>query len=228
MVSPSLTAILMAVRQHLVARQALGIEALPAAPALRRFLTAGSRSDLDSLARATADCQRCPLAASRRQVVFGSGSRRPALVIVGAWPDTAEDESGQPFPGEAGELLDRMLQAIGLTRAEIFCTLAVKCRPPDREPTAAETGRCLEILRLQLGHLAPRLVMSMGAFPARVLLASDQSFFALRGRLHAYAGHRLLPTFHPAFLLRQPDMKRTAWQDLQLARDLCRQTDARA
>jgi uracil-DNA glycosylase len=171
-----------------------------------------------------AACARCGLCATRTQTVFGSGSRTPRLVVVGEAPGFEEDRQGQPFVGPAGELLTRMLAAIGLSRAEdVYILNVLKCRPPEnRSPRPDEVAACKPYLREQLEMLGPPLLLALGNHAAKALLGTERGITSLRGRFTTTPeGWRVMPTFHPAYLLRNPDAKREVWDDLKkVAQDL--------
>ncbi len=151
-------------------------------------------------------------------MVFGEGARRPRLVVVGEAPGADEDASGRPFVGKAGQLLTRMLLAIGLSREDVYICNVLKCRPPgNRPPAPEEVASCRPILVEQLRLLAPELLLLLGNHATRAVLGTDRGITSLRGRLQpSPEGYPTLPTFHPAYLLRNPDAKREVWLDLQL------------
>lgn len=185
---------------------------------------------LERLASDVAACRRCPLCDERTNTVFGEGSPGSRLVIVGEAPGAEEDRTGRPFVGRAGELLTRMLGAIGLAREDVFICNVLKCRPPgNRSPRPDEAAACRPFLQAQLEALDPPLLLALGAHAARLLLNTERGIGALRGRFHtAPDGWRVMPTFHPAYLLRNPAAKREAWEDLQkVAADLGLQLPAR-
>jgi uracil-DNA glycosylase len=190
----------------------------PAAPAPLDM----DQPTLEALALALEDCQRCPLGASRRRVVFGAGPAQAPLMIIGQAPDSQEDQQGLPAQGPAGQLLERMLAAVGLTRAQVYITNLVKCRPPgDRQPQASEAATCRPFLEAQARAVSPRAICALGGPASQALLASDEPIEALRGHWREWRGVPLLPTFHPAFLLREPARKSEAYRDLkELARAL--------
>jgi DNA polymerase len=166
-----------------------------------------------------AACTRCRLCATRTQTVFGSGTRTPRLVVVGEAPGAEEDRQGAPFVGPAGELLTRMLAAIGLTRPhDVYILNVVKCRPPDnRPPQPDEVAACKPYLVEQLRLLGPPLLLLLGRHASRALLETERGISSLRGRFTTTPeGFRAMPTFHPAYLLRQPEAKREVWADLKL------------
>jgi uracil-DNA glycosylase len=172
-------------------------------------------------------CRRCKLCEGRTTIVFGSGSPRAELVAIGEGPGADEDAQGKPFVGRAGQLLTKMLESVKLSRDEVYICNAVKCRPPgNRNPEPDELASCAPFLAAQLAVLQPKVVLSLGSVATQALLRTREPIGKLRGRLHPYGGAVLIPTFHPAFLLRNPgqEYKRMAWEDLKLAK---REYDAR-
>ena len=179
----------------------------------------GEDDEFALVARDAMGCRRCSLCETRRTVVFGEGSRTPRLMVVGEAPGADEDASGRPFVGRAGQLLTRMLAAIGLTREDVYIANVLKCRPPDnRPPRPDEVAACRPFLREQMRLLAPGLVLVLGNHAARAVLGVDGGISRIRGRITTSPeGVPVLPTYHPAYLLRTPEAKREAWLDLQLA-----------
>jgi uracil-DNA glycosylase len=163
------------------------------------------------------DCTRCPLAyAGRRTIVFADGDPNARLMFVGEGPGADEDASGIPFVGKAGQLLNNMIQAMGLKREEVYIANIVKCRPPaNRTPEPVEANTCDQFLLQQIDVVQPQVVVALGSTAATYLLGVKQSLSALRGRWHSCRGAKLAVTYHPAFLLRDPRMKGEAWKDLQ-------------
>jgi DNA polymerase len=169
------------------------------------------------------DCTRCPLhQLGRRQIVFGVGNPAADLMFVGEAPGADEDVQGEPFVGRAGQLLTRIIEAIGLTRGDVYIANVIKCRPPgNRNPEPVEIATCRPFLFEQIDAVRPRVIVALGTFAARALLETDAPISRLRGRVHDYrGGARLIPTFHPAFLLRSPDRKRDVWEDMKKVRAL--------
>jgi uracil-DNA glycosylase family 4 len=164
------------------------------------------------------DCTRCPLAyAGRRKIVFGDGDPSARLMFVGEGPGADEDASGLPFVGKAGQLLNNMIGAMGLKREQVYIANIVKCRPPgNRVPEPVEANTCTQFLVRQMDVVQPEVVVALGATAAMYLLGVKQSLSALRGRWHRCRGAKLVVTYHPAFLLRDPRQKGEAWKDLQM------------
>ncbi len=164
------------------------------------------------------DCTRCPLAyAGRHKIVFGDGPATARLMFVGEGPGADEDAQGLPFVGKAGQLLNNMIGAMGLARAEVYIANIVKCRPPgNRVPEPAEANTCSQFLLRQIDVVRPEAIVALGATAATYLLGVKQSLGSLRGRWHRCRGAKLAVTYHPAFLLRDPRQKAEAWKDLQL------------
>ena len=169
-----------------------------------------------------ADCSRCKLhAQGRTQVVFGVGNPDADLMFVGEAPGADEDIQGIPFVGRAGQLLTKMIEAINLRRDDVYIANVIKCRPPgNRNPEPDEIAQCEPFLFQQIEAIRPKVIVALGSFAAKTLLRSDESISRLRGRIYDFHGAQLIPTFHPSFLLRSPDRKRDAWEDLKKARAL--------
>jgi len=166
-------------------------------------------------------CRRCKLCDGRTTVVFGAGNPQADLVVIGEGPGADEDAQGKPFVGRAGQLLTKMLESVQISRDEVYITNTVKCRPPgNRNPEADELATCAPFLAAQLGVIQPKVVLALGNVATQALLRTKEPIGKLRGRVHAYGSAVLIPTFHPAFLLRNPgqEYKRMAWEDLKLAK----------
>ena len=175
--------------------------------------------DLATLGAVARCCLRCPLHETRRHVVFGEGDPTASVVCIGEAPGAVEDETGRPFVGRAGQLLDRLLLAIGFPRESVYICNVLKCRPPNnRDPLPDEIEACSPFMLRQLTLIDPRVVVAFGAFAARTLLETKDSLGRLRGRLHRYAGYPVVVTYHPAALLRNPNWTRATWEDLQRVR----------
>lgn len=179
--------------------------------------------DLPALARVVASCERCELHRSRTRTVFGNGAPDADLLIIGEAPGQNEDQQGEPFVGRAGQLLTRMLAALGLSRSAVYISNAVKCRPPsNRDPRREETEACSPFLDRQITLLRPRVILAVGRVAAQTLLSSDASLGRLRGQTHRLPDTKipLVVTYHPAYLLRAPSQKKHAWVDLLTVREL--------
>lgn len=166
-------------------------------------------------------CPRCGLAKTRTRVVFGEGSETAELMVVGEAPGENEDRQGRPFVGKAGQLLDLLLMTAGFSRESVYICNVLKCRPPgNRNPAPDEVEACSPYLLKQVELVAPKVIVAFGTFAAQTLLATDVSIGRLRGRVHAYRGTPLIPTYHPAALLRNAGWVRAVWDDLQRARSV--------
>jgi DNA polymerase len=169
------------------------------------------------------DCTRCVLhTLGRRQIVFGVGNPRAELMFVGEAPGADEDLQGEPFVGRAGQLLTKIIEAIGLSRSDVYIANVIKCRPPgNRNPAPEEVATCQPFLFRQIDAIGPRVIVALGTFAAHALLGTDAPISRLRGRMHDFrGGSKLIPTFHPAFLLRSPERKREVWEDMKRVRAL--------
>ena len=194
----------------------------PAAAAVEAVPVILSRSTAEALAGIRDDlgeCTRCKLhTLGRTQIVFGVGNSTADLMFVGEAPGADEDIQGIPFVGRAGQLLTKMIEAMGFARDDVYIANVLKCRPPgNRNPEPDEIAQCQPFLFRQLESVQPKVVIALGAFAARTLLNTDAPISRLRGRVHHFRGLKLIPTFHPSFLLRSPGYKREAWEDLKLA-----------
>ena len=190
--------------------------------------TAVQTLDWPALRTAVAECRACSLCESRRQTVFGVGAERAHWMVVGEAPGEQEDRRGEPFVGPAGQLLDRMLAALGLSRdgagddpaRHVYIANTLKCRPPgNRNPAPEELARCEPFLQRQIALVQPRIILAMGRFAVQALLRTDAPIGKLRGQVHRYQGVPLVVTYHPAYLLRNLPDKAKAWADLCLAAD---------
>ena len=172
---------------------------------------------LESIITDMEDCRRCKLSTTRTSIVFGAGSPTASLMFVGEAPGFDEDQQGVPFVGKAGQLLTKIIQAINLTRDQVYICNVIKCRPPgNRDPEADEILACVPFLNRQIASIQPEFICALGTFAAQTLLKTTLPISKLRGRFHDYNGIRLLPTFHPSYLLRSPDKKREVWEDMKL------------
>ena len=162
------------------------------------------------------DCQRCKLCHTRTNIVFGAGDAQARLVFVGEGPGHDEDMSGEPFVGRAGMLLTKMIEAMGLTREQVYICNVVKCRPPEnRNPEPDEIAACRPFLTAQLAAIKPLVIVGLGRFACQTLLGGDAQLSKIRGSWQKYQGIDFMPTYHPAYLLRNPPAKKDVWADLQ-------------
>ncbi len=162
------------------------------------------------------ECHRCKLSRSRKNIVFGSGNAQARLVFVGEGPGYEEDQQGEPFVGAAGQLLTKIIHAMNLTREQVYICNIIKCRPPgNRNPEPEEIQTCSPFLVRQLKAIAPDFIVALGTFAAQTLLETSKPISKLRGRFYDYMGINIMPTYHPAFLLRNFEKKRDVWEDIK-------------
>jgi len=204
--------------------ETVGIENLPrpaAAGPAEPGLTQPGFGTLEELREEIGDCRRCPLSEGRTNLVFGVGDPNADLVFVGEAPGRDEDIKGEPFVGQAGQLLTRIISAMGLSREDVYICNVIKCRPPgNRDPLPPEIEMCEPFLRAQLSIIKPRAICTLGSFASQTLLKSEVRISRLRGQLRDYNGIPLMPTYHPSFLLRNPHAKREVWEDIQKLMEL--------
>jgi DNA polymerase len=172
---------------------------------------------LEEIRNELGNCQRCKLHRTRRTIVFGEGNSKARLMLIGEGPGYDEDVQGRPFVGKAGQLLTKILQAIEVKREEVYITNIIKCRPPqNRNPEADEIESCRPFLLSQIHAIKPKVICALGTFSAQTLLKTDVKITALRGKAYDFSGIQLFPTYHPAYLLRNPEKKREVWEDMKL------------
>jgi DNA polymerase len=183
-------------------------------------LIPGSMPDLPALQKFLAGCPRCKLSKWRTNIVFGQGNRQAELMFVGEAPGREEDEQALAFVGRAGQLLTKIVEAIGKKREDVWICNVVKCRPPEnRNPEPDEVEACRPFLQEQIRLISPKVIVTLGTFAAQAVLETDEPIGRLRGRWRTARGVKVMPTFHPAFLLRSPDRKKDVWEDMKLVRD---------
>jgi len=199
----------------------IGIRSLPASeidahePRLSHVMT------LEEVRKELGDCKRCKLHRARRSIVFGEGNERSCLMVIGEGPGYDEDVQGRPFVGKAGQLLTKILQSINLSREGVYITNVVKCRPPqNRNPEPDEIQSCHPFLVKQITVIQPKVICALGTFSAQTLLKTDTKITTLRGKLFDLDGITVIPTYHPAFLLRNPERKREVWEDMKKIAEL--------
>ncbi|MHB8137650.1 MAG: uracil-DNA glycosylase [Smithellaceae bacterium] len=172
---------------------------------------------MNDLGREVVSCERCSLAVTRKNIVFGDGNPSAKIVFVGEAPGADEDEQGLPFVGRAGQLLTNIIKAMGLERKDVYICNILKCRPPgNRNPLPEEIHLCEPFLKKQLQIISPQIICALGTFAAKTLLKTETPISALRGRFHLYEEIKLMPTYHPAYLLRNPSAKKQVWDDVRL------------
>jgi len=204
-------------RGHLRRLQARGVERLHVAWPERQGLLRGGSLTLAQVREELGECTRCKLHKGRKNIVFGVGDPKAWLVFVGEAPGADEDDQGEPFVGRAGQLLTRIIEAMKLTRDQVYICNIIKCRPPgNRNPEPDEIASCEPFLIGQLQAIKPKLICALGNFAAQILLRTKEPISKLRGRFYSYQGIPVLPTFHPAYLLRNPGEKKTVWEDMKL------------
>ncbi|MEP6915821.1 MAG: uracil-DNA glycosylase, partial [Acidobacteriota bacterium] len=181
------------------------------------IVATSTRELLTAIREDIGECTRCKLATQgRKQIVFGVGNPSADVMFVGEAPGADEDTQGIPFVGRAGQLLTKMIEAMGFTRDQVYIANVLKCRPPgNRNPEPDEIATCQPFLFRQIASIEPTVIVALGAFAAKTLLETQEPISRLRGRVYDFRGAKLIPTFHPSFLLRSPGYKREAWEDLK-------------
>ncbi len=182
----------------------------------------GRKTTLEAVRKRTVNCQRCPLSETRTNVVFGEGDPNADLMFIGEAPGFEEDKQARPFVGRAGQLLTKIIESIGLKRKDVFIANILKCRPPNnRNPLPSEIASCSPYLLKQIEMIKPKVICALGKFAAQTLLNTDTPISRLRGKWAEYQGIKLMPTYHPAYLLRNPGGKKDVWIDMKaVAREL--------
>src|SRR5678816_4221185 len=177
---------------------------------------AGSMRDLSALQKFLEGCPRCKLSKTRTKIVFGQGNPKADLMFVGEAPGREEDEQGLAFVGRAGGLLTKIIEAMGKKREDVWICNVLKCRPPNnRNPEADEVAACMPFLDEQIRLVSPRVIVTLGTYSAQAVLGTDEPIGRLRGRWQSARGVKVMPTFHPAFLLRSPERKKDVWEDMK-------------
>jgi DNA polymerase len=194
----------------------MGIEALPVAEGKIKKMIPSEAPTLEEIRKELGDCKRCKLHRTRRTIVFGEGNPNAKLMFVGEGPGYDEDVQGRPFVGKAGQLLTKIIQSIHLKRDQVYIANIIKCRPPqNRNPEPDEIESCSPFLMKQIQAIQPKIICALGTFAAQTLLRTDAKITSLRGKAFELGGIKVLPTYHPAFLLRNPDKKREVWEDMK-------------
>jgi DNA polymerase len=194
----------------------MGIVSLPASEMKADEPGQSNIITLAEVRKELGDCKRCKLHRGRKTIVFGEGNEKATLMLIGEGPGYDEDVQGRPFVGKAGQLLTKILQSINLPREEVYIANIIKCRPPqNRNPEPDEIQSCTPFLMKQIGVIQPKIICALGTFSAQTLLKTDTKITALRGKFFDLEGIKVMPTYHPAFLLRNPERKREVWGDMK-------------
>lgn len=188
--------------------------ALPPTPAALNTPLLSGVTSLEALSDHIGECERCGLCEKRKNIVFGVGNPHADLMLIGEGPGADEDEQGEPFVGRAGQLLDKIVKAMGYERQDIYIANVVKCRPPNnRNPEPDEIANCMPFLKKQIQLVQPKVIMCLGKFAAQTVLNSQMAISRMRGTFQTVDGIQVMPAFHPAYLLRNPGAKRIMWED---------------
>ncbi|MBI4971321.1 MAG: uracil-DNA glycosylase [Candidatus Omnitrophica bacterium] len=198
-----------------------GIKNIPTVKPATEPKQVPSNNPLNELKQQVLPCKLCAeLAQTRKTVVFGSGDAQAKLMFVGEAPGFDEDQQGLPFVGKAGQLLTKIIESIGLKREDVYIANVLKCRPPgNRNPLPEEVINCQPYLKKQIALIQPKVICALGNFAAQTLLQTSSSITRLRGKWYQYEGVKVMPTFHPAYLLRNPEDKRKTWEDMKMIRE---------
>jgi DNA polymerase len=194
----------------------MGIVSLPASEMKADEAIQSHIITLEDVRKELGDCKRCKLHRGRKTIVFGEGNGKATLMFIGEGPGYDEDVQGRPFVGKAGQLLTKIIQSVNLSREEVYIANIIKCRPPqNRNPELDEIQSCSPFLMKQISVIQPKIICALGTFSAQTLLKTETKITALRGKLFDLEGINVMPTYHPAFLLRNPDKKREVWEDMK-------------
>ncbi len=203
-------------KSYLEYLKGMGIEALPVSEIRSDEDIRPEVTSLEEIRKELGDCRRCKLHRTRHTLVFGEGHQKAKLMIIGEGPGYDEDIQGRPFVGKAGQLLTKILQSIHLEREEVYIANIIKCRPPqNRNPEPDEIQSCHPFLVKQINAIQPKIICALGAFAAQTLLKTDVKITSLRGRSYDLSGIKVFPTYHPAYLLRNPERKKEVWEDMK-------------
>ena len=199
-------------------RRASRKEAAQNAPKAQPAVVAKAKGEtLEKIEQEVSGCKKCALAETRTNTVFGVGDPNAKIMFIGEAPGAEEDKRGEPFVGRAGKLLTDMIGAMGFERNDVYIANIIKCRPPgNRDPLPSEVEQCEQYLKRQIANIGPEVICALGRVSAQTLLKSGETISRLRGKFHTYEDTPLLPTFHPAYLLRNPSAKKETWEDLQM------------
>jgi DNA polymerase len=203
-------------KSYLEYLKGMGISSLPASEGYPGKKVRSEITTLAEVQKEMGNCKRCKLHLARKTIVFGEGNQKARLRFIGEGPGYDEDVQGRPFVGKAGQLLTKIIQSINLQREEVYITNIVKCRPPqNRNPEPDEIQSCHPFLMKQILAIQPEIICALGTFSAQTLLETDSKITALRGKFYDCEGIKVIPTYHPAFLLRNPERKKEVWEDMK-------------
>jgi DNA polymerase len=210
------------VKSYLEYLKEIGIDGLPVSEQTKEQSPANQTppfstgQTLEEIRTELGDCKRCKLHRTRKTVVFGEGNPNAKLMFIGEGPGFDEDVQGRPFVGRAGQLLTKIIESIKLRRADVYIANIIKCRPPqNRNPQPDEIQSCNSFLLKQIDAIRPKIICALGAFAAQTLLQTELKISALRGKFHDLKGIKVMPTYHPAYLLRNPESKKEVWEDMK-------------
>jgi len=199
----------------------MGIVFIPVSENIPEKVTQSEILTLADVRNELGDCKRCKLHRTRKTIVFGEGNEKATLMFIGEGPGYDEDVQGRPFVGKAGQLLTKIIQSINIQREEVYIANIIKCRPPqNRNPEPDEIESCNPFLMKQINAIQPKVICALGTFSAQTLLKTDAKITAIRGKIYDLEGIKVIPTYHPAFLLRNPDKKREVWEDMKKIAEL--------
>ena len=208
-------------KSYLEYLKGMGIHSLPISGTVRGQPNPSRVMTLEEVRKEVGNCKRCKLHRTRRTIVFGEGNERATLMFIGEGPGYDEDVQGRPFVGKAGQLLTKIIESIKLSREEVYIANIVKCRPPqNRNPEPEEIERCNPFLMKQILVIQPKIICALGTFAAQTLLKTASKISDLRGKMFDLEGIKVIPTYHPAFLLRNPERKREVWEDMKKIAEL--------
>lgn len=203
-------------KKSLLYQQRLGLTSIPKGETSQ----ANGGKSLEEIRKELGDCTRCRLCEGRKNIVFGVGNPNAELMFIGEGPGADEDAQGEPFVGRAGQLLNKIIEAMGMKRSDIYIGNVVKCRPPEnRAPLPDEVATCIPFLHQQIEAIQPKVIVCLGAVAYKSLMQTEQGISRVRGQWLEYKGIKLMPTYHPAYLLRNPDAKKPVWEDMKKVRD---------
>jgi DNA polymerase len=213
---PKVQEIIADLKSYLEYLKGMGIVSIPTSKSNPEKTPRSEIQTLEEVRKELGDCKRCKLHRTRRTIVFGEGNEKATLMLIGEGPGYDEDVQGRPFVGKAGQLLTKILQSINLPREEVYIANIIKCRPPqNRNPEPDEIESCHPFLMKQINVIQPKIICALGTFSAQTLLKTDVKISALRGKFYDLEGIKVIPTYHPAFLLRNPERKREVWEDMK-------------